>query len=283
MSVSLDPPRSKAVAPLSLLIIAVFIAGLVGTFAVGDGGGSSTRVVSGDEAKLVPAAADTTAQAGSAKFEMTYSAELAQGQKLESTSTGAFDFVAHTATIDQHATLPASFGTIDSTVLVDGTNAYLGGSTIAKKLPAGKKFVKMPLPTRSSLSNTTNTPADVMTSLRSVSSTITEVGQESVRGTNTTHYSFTIDGAKAYQGAGPNVAIPADVWLDSSGRLRRMHMTVDLGAFTGSILGSVGKTFTVNMELFDFGTEVRVSAPPPDQVVDGGAAGIAGLSPFGTP
>src|SRR4051812_9628155 len=125
MALVLDPPRSRAVLPVSLLIVALFAAGLVGTFTVGGSGAGTSLVVGGEEAKLVPAAAETTAKAGSAKFELTVTASVNQGLKIDSTSTGAFDFVAGTASMQAHSTLPAGLGTVDSVMLVDGANLYL--------------------------------------------------------------------------------------------------------------------------------------------------------------
>src|SRR5262249_32312249 len=156
--------------------------------------------VGSTEAQIVPAAADTTAKAGSAKFEITVSAALPQGATVDSTSSGAFDFAARTATIDQHTSLPGGFASIDSTVLLDGTSIYLGGGTVEGKLPSGKKFVKLPIPASATLPGAASTPSDVLASLRTVSSDIKEVGHETIRGTRTTHYTFTIDGSKAYPG-----------------------------------------------------------------------------------
>ena len=56
--------------------------------------------------------------------------------------------------MEAHSTLPAGFGTVDSTMLLDGTDLYLGGPAITAKLPAGKKFVKVPIP------NATSSPAE---------------------------------------------------------------------------------------------------------------------------
>jgi len=57
-----------------------------------------------------------------------------------------------------------------------------------------------------------------------------------------------------------------------------MRTTVDLGKQAS------GGSFVVNLELFDFGTSVKVQTPPADQVVEGDAAGLGalGFSGLGT-
>jgi hypothetical protein len=54
--------------------------------------------------------------------------------------------------------------------------------------------------------------------------------------------------------------IPADVWIDGKGRLRKVRLQV--AASTTTTKGSV--TF----EYFDLGSRVNVEAPPGNEVVD---------------
>src|SRR5262249_17946422 len=103
----------------------------------------------------------------------------------------------------------------------------------------------------------------------------------------TTHYTFTIDGSKAYPGVGASAQVPAEAWLDNDGRLRRMRLSANVGQL---VPGSAGPNiaFTVNMELFEFGTQVKVTPPPADQVVESsgaslGSLGSLGFSGFGNP
>jgi hypothetical protein len=104
------------------------------------------------------------------------------------------------------------------------------------------------------------------------------VGQEDVRGEKTTHYRGTYDVPRALRGArgiqqaalrsslGVAASLaeaPYDVYLDGSGLLRRLEQTVEVP--------SEGRTMTVTttLELFDFGIEVRVVAPPTTAQRDG--------------
>ena len=54
--------------------------------------------------------------------------------------------------------------------------------------------------------------------------------------------------------------IPADVWIDGKGRLRKVRLHIAASSTTSK--GSV--TF----EYFDLGARVNVGAPPADEVVD---------------
>lgn len=104
------------------------------------------------------------------------------------------------------------------------------------------------------------------------------VGEEEVRGEATTHYRGTYDVARALKGA-RGVQQPAlrsllgvgasarqaayDVYLDDDGRLRRLEQTVEVP--------SAGQTLmvTTTLELYDFGIDVKVIAPPGATVRDG--------------
>jgi hypothetical protein len=114
--------------------------------------------------------------------------------------------------------------------------------------------------------------------LKGVSSDIQEVGAEQVRGTDTTHYKVKIDlrKAAAQQGAATKKqmaklleqtqvhSIPADVWVDGEGRMRKKRYVMKIRPEGAP--SSV--TMRLTMELFDFGTAVTVAKPPTSQVTD---------------
>lgn len=116
-------------------------------------------------------------------------------------------------------------------------------------------------------------PTQALAQLRGVTDDVRAVGEETVRGTKTTKYRLTIDLARVVEQA-PEAqremvrnaveklgsgAVPAEAWIDAEGRLRKFtqRTTID----------GIGET-VVTMELFDFGTDVVVEAPPADQVAD---------------
>jgi hypothetical protein len=132
-------------------------------------------------------------------------------------------------------------------------------------------------------------PTKFLAYLETVSDGVHNVGSDVVRGVETTHYQASLDLGKAVDRAdvppalrknlqelltqsgadAPN--IPADVWVDSDGLVRRIRLQLDLGSFLGSAGANGAGTapsITVSMDLFDFGAPVEVVAPPADRVTD---------------
>jgi hypothetical protein len=97
----------------------------------------------------------------------------------------------------------------------------------------------------------------------------TYVGKDTVEGTATDHYRFTIDGARLASAlpslpSAAATALPAketvDVWFDGAGRYRQMK--IDTGG------ESVTEVFS------DWGKKVSITAPPASKVTD--MSGLAG-------
>lgn len=63
-------------------------------------------------------------------------------------------------------------------------------------------------------------------------------------------------------------SLPADVWVDDEGRLRKMQYRLKLRAKGTSTSQQQGATVSTTMELFDFGTTANVRRPPASQVAD---------------
>jgi hypothetical protein len=113
-------------------------------------------------------------------------------------------------------------------------------------------------------------PSDVFSMVLRASSKITNLGLERVRGDEATHYRASVDVKKlaeevpaaqrddflsGMQTKGP---LPVDVWVDDESRLRRVRMREQFIEDVGLVM---------EFELFDFGVEVDVEAPPADQVI----------------
>ncbi len=108
------------------------------------------------------------------------------------------------------------------------------------------------------------------------------IGADTVRGTRTTRYRARIDvgdvtdealaAVPEDQRAGVRKAMkkfvelldtdefPVDVWVDDEDLVRRVRM--------GFALAENAQRFTVDMELYDYGIQVDISAPPRSQVMD---------------
>ena len=95
-------------------------------------------------------------------------------------------------------------------------------------------------------------PQHIFTLLRNASSQTERVGDEDVRGDETTRYRLTVDCESADLAC--DSSAPVDVWIADDGTVRRIALEDDDGEVT--------------FEFFDFGTEVAVDPPPADQVED---------------
>jgi hypothetical protein len=97
-------------------------------------------------------------------------------------------------------------------------------------------------------------------------------GAERIRGAETTHYSFNIDFKKLAQDnkqfrqlteATGSISAPAEAWIDAKGRVRRLTVTMSLGAQLGTPM-----SMTMTEDLYDFGARVDITPPSDDLVVD---------------
>jgi hypothetical protein len=172
----------------------------------------------------------------------------------------------------------------------DGDTAYIHFPLLAKRLPAGKTWIKGnskdlsgagtgQLGQMGSLAGTD--PRAVFGFLKAVSGSITAVGNETVRGVETSHYRATLDSAKLRQlvpadarqslGSIDQAAtqagvteLPFDVWIDAEQRIRKL--SVDLDAKQPGSSTPVQASLVV--EFYDYGKPLDLQLPPADQVVD---------------
>jgi hypothetical protein len=155
---------------------------------------------------------------------------------------------------------------------------YLQLGALASQLPGGKHWVEFDvsklgksagLDLGKLLSGSQIQPSDLLSMLQAEGAKIRNVGSTTVGGAATTHYRVTIDTAKALQAKGltsPLLAgaaaelpkVPVDAWIGKDGLLRR----VKFAAATAQ--GRLDMT----MDLFDYGANVTVSAPPSSDVFD---------------
>jgi hypothetical protein len=127
------------------------------------------------------------------------------------------------------------------------------------------------------LGSASSDPSQILGYLQGISSSVTNLGPATVRGVQTTHYRAVVDLNKAAQ-VNPQAAaryqrvigevhsstFPVDAWIDSSNRVTQMRVQIPVPA--GTTAATNGGTVTVNLQFFDFGVPVTVTAPRPDQV-----------------
>ena len=114
--------------------------------------------------------------------------------------------------------------------------------------------------------------------LQGVSSNVTVVGHDVLRGAETTHYRGSVDLASATPAIKDakaraslqqaltmfgDIKIPMDVWLDAAGRPRKISMSIDMTAIVAKFgaPASLKPQVEISFELFDYGAPVTVVAP----------------------
>jgi hypothetical protein len=116
-------------------------------------------------------------------------------------------------------------------------------------------------------------PSRSLELLRGAQADFREVGEEEVRGVETTHYRGTVDLERLAQTAPPDAResyrrllelsaetrIPVDVWIDGDGHTRRIRYEQEM---------SDGSSMELAQEYYDFGAEVKVEPPPKSEVAD---------------
>ena len=276
--------------------IAIVVAATLGLAACGSAGPSqtvtNTTVPVGRKIVLTSITTTAAAQTARIAMEMNVTADPSLGS-ISSTGDGVTDF-----------------GTGDTDVAVQyerATGASIGGAEV--RSVGGVVYVRVPSQTSLSLppgkswiaTDSTNDavsvrspfdfggqsdPSKALAYLESVSNDVHVVGSEQIRGVDTTHYAATIDLAKSIDLShvpsglrdsakalvGLEGSIPADVWIDGDGRLRRERLRIDLDqifrAFDPSDASNGHDVvMTETLDLYDFGTPVHVESPPADQVM----------------
>jgi hypothetical protein len=154
-------------------------------------------------------------------------------------------------------------------------DALEGGTSSTTPQLAGKKWLRLnPSDFGGDTQIGQSNPSAGLDALRGVTGDVKKAGRETVRGASTTRYRAQLDldqaVAKAPEDQRTEVAgtvqalgsgtVPADVWLDGKGRVRKLRLSV------GST--SAGNKGSVVFEYFDLGTKVSVDEPPASEVVD---------------
>jgi hypothetical protein len=223
---------------------------------------------------VVAQAADKTAAAGGARLSFT---ESVKGQTLH--GDGFIDSKGRKARVTVR--LPQGQGEIESVFLA--RTIYLRLPSQAQK-KVGKPWVKIDLDRfgqQSGIdfgalqSTSSNDPSAQLDQLRGAGN-VKRVGDETVRGTSTTHYKATVDLRKAADRApaaqreaarrsiekiiklSGQGSVPMEVWIDKAGRARRFRATQAVQ----------GQSFTYTMDLYDFGTREALKAPPASETKD---------------
>ncbi|MEX1178894.1 MAG: hypothetical protein WEB09_10565 [Nitriliruptor sp.] len=126
-------------------------------------------------------------------------------------------------------------------------------------------------------------PAALLGQLEGASGDLEELGSEEVRGVETTHLRVTIDTGAAIEQADPQIreqlrtyseasglpdSYPMELWIDGDGLVRRIRTLLDVPDAQAGDSEAGGVTQQTTLELFDFGVQVDLDRPLPEQTVE---------------
>ena len=231
------------------------------------------------------AAAGTTADAGSAKATFEVQLPLA-GETLTVRADGSYDFRTERGKVTYH--LPPEYaialGTSTVKTVFDGDTTYMYLPQLSPERPWIRSDTAAPSDGPQAeldvfLELGPDDPSQILGFLE-LGGDVEKVGEESLFGTETTHYRATVDVDELVDHAPPEVqqkvreaaemlqgddTLGVEVWIDEANFVRRLTLEGQLGG-----VGDVSMT----MDLYDFGTEVDAKVPAPSRVLDGAALGL---------
>jgi hypothetical protein len=241
----------------------------------------------GASADPVARAAARTSDVSGLRFSMVMKIQGA-GVSGSMTASGATDSAGHLELTMDLSDIgrgdgPGARGTLS--IVEDGTSMYVSGDGLERVLPDGKKWGRIDLSRAVrelglDVSMVPGGQTDPRTSLDQLreAGNVVEVGAGTVRGVATTRYSVLLDLRKGLdrldapsrkamvtvldriERAGGRY-VPADVWIDGDGYVRRFR------AIISNYLGS-GVSLSLSMDIFDPGSPVTIVVPPESQVAD---------------
>lgn len=244
-------------------------------------------------ARAAQATADVTAR----KVWVEVATTSPAGTSFTVTAEGAFDTATRrgqlVTEVSGDLALLEELGTTE--VIYDGDVAYLKAPFL-ELLTGGKPWVRVDDVEIEGASDELDAAGatgagDLLELLERVGE-VEELGAEAVRGVATRHLGVQIDIGRAVDEADADraaalrerlgklgvdvdalTAIPAEVWVDDDGYVRRFSLTLDVATLASDLgedlpEGAAGTTVTQTVELYDFGVPVEVDAPPADQVAE---------------
>jgi hypothetical protein len=245
----------------------------------GGGGSSSTQGANLTPIAYVQSAAKKSAQATSEHVSIAGVATV-RGQAITLRGNGDFDNAKKAGSLHTDVNLGGLAATLDA--VIDGTTFYLKSPLFSDALPKGKSWIKLDLQKAGKSQGIdfsallSQDPAQSFAQLQA-SGSVTEVGDETIDGVDTTHYRAKVDISKLPQGQ--KIAsltkvryAPYDVWIGKDdGYVYRVKTSYVYDV--GGIRQSVSSTTNYS----DFGKDVNVQVPSDDESVDATKSGLQGL------
>lgn len=241
----------------------------------------------GDTVSLDPVAKAATESTKQVSEHMHLTAQVTVGAR-QVTMSGDGDFRNDPA-LGQIAVAVNAGGTATTMrEVMSGTKVYLSSDLFKDKLPGGKMWLGVDLAKAgkalgvdmSTLSS--QSPASTLQQLEATGR-VTKVGEESLDGVATTHYTATIDPAKlAKLKRALHVQVTyhaVDVWVDGQNLVRRLHLSYSQTAGNATPASSTDMIITLS----HYGEPVDVSVPSDADTYDATASATNAIQNGGTP
>lgn len=178
--------------------------------------------------------------------------------------------------------------------IADGGSVYLRSEALSRLADADGKWLKVDADGLTGgrfgevLGPQQLDPSAFLDLLTDVGAPVTELGTEDVRGVSTTHVEAEVTFAQVLDdlpaerrerleslldglavGAADLPPVPVEAWVDADGLVRKLSLTVDLGAGKATADRGLGDlVVTETVELFGFGEPVDIQVPDPADVAD---------------
>lgn len=265
---------------------------------------ATTSAPKADNAELAAfyAAIAETTEINSAQMEGKFTIVGAEGlpsdQPLTMGFSGAFDNTTgdYAMSIDLGGMLesaaglgeeiPPEFADMFSAMEIRqiGDTAYINFPFITMFLGVDTEWLSVPAEESDDVSGFTGgfvptNPTDMLASFEGVDATIEDLGRETIRGAETTHYRVTVDAAAlaesdpdALEGLGAGdlsqiTDLPIHFWIDDDGLLHKFEFAVD-GADVIAEPGEEFESMVVTFEIYGYNEPVSIEAPDPATVTD---------------
>lgn len=243
------------------------------------------------------AAAARAEEQGSYKMSMWMSSPVDGGENVVTKGTGAFDVSKGVGQMEMSfvgevpgAPSGDSLGEMEALYdFREGLVAYMKWPFLTQNVPGGKEWIRMDfqelgeemgMDIGSLMGTGQSDPSQGLSYLEGTRD-VEEIGQEEVRGVQTTHYTATAD-LDTVGESNPDAAktieqlkemtglseIPMEVWIDADGLPRRVSMAYDYDPSADAPPGTPKGEMTQTMEFYDYGADVNVSFPDADEVTD---------------
>jgi hypothetical protein len=287
----------RRVGPVLLTLLAALALAACGGGSDSDEGSDTTSAATtttGPEESVLAAAASNAADSGSSKVSFSITTQIPQQEApVTLTGEGEFDYETRQGRVTyDFSPLLGALGQDASSdpaeIIIDGNVFYMSWPLLSSLIPGGKPWIKFDLEALgqqegidlSQLGQVGQSdPSATLDYLRAAGS-IEEVGTEEVRGVETTHYTGVVDLDKTVELApeesreqvqeaidllkeqSGTSELPVEVWIDADGLPARLQYEVSVSAD-----GTDTRTI-VALEFFDWGADVVIEPPPPDEVTD---------------